>query len=287
MTACAGGLRGTSLVANAERLFPAETVIAVMEALRYDVTEGVSPDEEWLDGIIRCEARDFIAARVVSDSVRAGVEPWAIVDHLEMLAAQYAQAETDAGARAEATSVLGLIARHRCGDDFDEIADEVPACPRPLVVDLAAYVYEAAITCREHWRGRKRLAERMADSILDFVRCAYALPGYGAATAQSIVEHAAREAQTLAADARARAARELAEGPAGRGRAAPTLAPASRSMKAVVEAYFQSEQGRTMPASICARVEAVAIDIGHLLQDEEGVHALRLHLEKRFGEEGP
>jgi hypothetical protein len=183
-----------SIVASAERLFPVETVIAVMEALRYDVTEGVTPDDEWLEGIIRCEARDFIAARVVSDAIRAGVEPWVIVDHLEMLAAQYAQAEADAGARAEATYVLGLIARYRRGDDHDELSDELPAWPRPLVVDLARYVTEAAMTCSHE---RERLAERMADSILDFVRCAYALPGYGAATAQSVAEHAARLAADL------------------------------------------------------------------------------------------
>jgi hypothetical protein len=189
-----------SIVASAERLFPVETVIAVMEALRYDVTEGVTPDDEWLDGIIRCEARDFIAARVVSDAIRAGVEPWVIVDHLEMLAAQYAQAEADAGARAEATYVLGLIARYRRGDDpdelSDELSDELPPLPWPLVVNLAHYVTEAAVTC-SHERGRERLAERMADHVLDFVRCAYALPGYGAATAQSVAEHAARLAADL------------------------------------------------------------------------------------------
>jgi hypothetical protein len=281
-----GGLRGTSLVADAERLFPVETVIAVMEALRYDVTEGVAPDDEWLDGIVRCEARDFIAARVVSDAVRAGVEPWLIVDHLETIAAQYAQAEADAGARAIATSVLDLIARHRRGDDYDGISDELPACPRPLVVDLAVCVHEAAITCREHWRGRERLAQRMADSILDFVRCAYALPGYGAATAQSIIEHAAREAERLPADVCARAERDLAGRGGASGRGAAPEATGFRTVNTAVETYLQSERGRTAPAEVRSRLESGAQSLGQLLQNEDDVHVMRLHLEKRFSGRG-
>lgn len=187
---------GRSVIAEAEQLYPVRTVRAVLEALRYDVMEGANIDKPWFNGIVRCEVRDFVTAHVVGEAIRAGVDPWLIIDHLEGLIAERVRVHEEIRERAGATFLLGLVDWYRRGGDHEEIDDydftHGPSRKDCLhtIIGLAGHVVELADKPSTYAEQPHLLARTIEDSILDIVRDGYAL-GYGPELAEAIIDHAA------------------------------------------------------------------------------------------------
>jgi hypothetical protein len=190
---------GKHLLAEAEALFPARTVLAVMEALRYDLLEGGEVGCAWYARVVRCEGRDFVAAHAVQLALEAGVDRWSFVDLFVSIAERLVRKHGSAIERQLAAEFFEAVAYvreglepHEAASPGDYVRPDLPRdVERTALLRLCDYVLEAALF------GADRTT-MLRDSVLDIVRIASELPGYSGEVAQEVVEHAQREIEARA-----------------------------------------------------------------------------------------
>lgn len=175
------------IVAECERLFPVETVTAVLEGLRFDVVLG--PRDEWLEEIIGCQGQDYVAARVVGEAIRRGADPWTVVERLETLTKRYARSHADRAERRRALALLERVAQARGGEDRETVMANIDRGPWSPLERLAYRVVEASVF--------DQTPGEMEDHVRDFVRAAYALTGDAARPARAILEVGKRQLANL------------------------------------------------------------------------------------------
>lgn len=198
-----GGARET------ESLFHGETVIAVLEALARESTEGCSYtelDSEGFRKIARCAGRDFVAGRAVANAVRAGGSRGVVIKLLaeltrdvaaRLVSGRLATRPIGSTDRVDAVEVLAILERAEAVvNDKRRGRREMRAAhalaDRGPIGALVRFAIEGMNT-DPLWKAHERddAVEWLEQTVRGFVRAAYEL-GCGPQVADAIISAVAR-----------------------------------------------------------------------------------------------